>query len=127
MGTEKELEAVRKEITKLQKQEAILEARLTREENEAKGINFDGEIVDIDFSDLEIDPDFSIEDNLADFIISNKRDIYDFDTWDNVDSEELNFIYDGKVYEVSISETSCVESTHDHRIMDHDASVRLIK
>lgn len=127
MTTQQELKDVQKQIAKLQKREIVLCQKLIEEENKAKGISFKGELTEIDFSDLEIDPAYSIEDNLADFIEDIKRDVYDFDTWDEVESTELNFIYEGKVYEVSIRETSCIESSHDGRIMDHDVTVKLVK
>lgn len=81
------------------------------------------ELEEIDFSNFEPDPKFSITDNLSDFCKENVRDIFDFDEWDEVDSKEKLFKYNDVIYKVEIRENGCCEATHEHRIMYWNADV----
>ncbi len=128
MTTSEKITAISIEIEQKTAELYKLQAQLTLEENAAKGISFPHELVDIfdlSYDDFEIPTDskHSVIEHLTDFCQENVRDIFDFDQWDETDSQELYFAYDNKVYKLEITEGCCVEATHDSRIMEWDAYV----
>lgn len=70
--------------------------------------------------------DGDINKALESFVEDNLRDIFDFNNWDECDSNEKIIEYDGKKYQITIQENGCCESTHDHRIMYWEHKIKEI-
>lgn len=73
--------------------------------------------------EFELNTNFSVEDNIHDFMKENLRDYFEFNTWDEPEETSLVFSYDDIKYRVSIEEDGCIEASHDGRIMDWKVSV----
>jgi len=95
------------------------------EENAAKGIAFAHELTDIEFPESEEGPD--LLEKLQKHCSSNLRDIFDFNSWDEADEDVKYFMHKDKIYKIEIEEDGCVESTHDHRIMEFNVTVTLVQ
>ena len=125
MTTQERIDQIEGEIEVLENEKSELYAKLTVEENAAKGITFAHELEDIEFPEFGAGLDLLTQ--LRNHCSSNLRDIYDFNSWDEVDDEVKYFMYKDKIYKIEIEEDGCVESTHDHRIMEFNVTVTLVQ
>jgi len=55
---------------------------------------------------------------LTAFLEDYIRDMFEFDSWDNLDSYSQYILVHDTVYEIFIDENDCEEATNSHRILN---------
>jgi len=60
----------------------------------------------------------TIEHSLTAFLEDYIRDMFEFDSWDNLDSYSQYILVHDTVYEIFIDENDCEEATNSHRILN---------
>ena len=75
---------------------------------------------------IESFPAKSIEEIIASYVDNEVRYIFGMDDWDEPEFYEATTEWEGQKYKVEIEEGSCIEASHDGRIMEWEINVTKI-
>jgi len=73
---------------------------------------------DVIEDDFKVDDKIGLIQSMENYLSDKIRDLFDFDTWDECNDDEIHFEYDGEKYSLNFEYGSCIESTYEHRIME---------